>query len=55
MIIEEKQTVNIEACKSYAWVHISCALWIPQVLIADYQRKDDIKSKIYFNYSRFFG
>lgn len=27
-----------------AWIHISCALWIPEVIIGDFAKKDDIKS-----------
>ena len=28
-----------------AWIHLSCALWTPEIIIQDFQRKDEIKSK----------
>lgn len=33
-----------------AWVHLSCALWIPEVNIEDFLRKENIKSKIFINF-----
>jgi hypothetical protein len=29
-----------------SWIHLSCALWTPEVIIQDFSRKDEIKSKI---------
>jgi hypothetical protein len=38
--------INKKIAKENAWVHLSCALWLPEVYIADYEKKDEIKSKI---------
>jgi hypothetical protein len=34
---------DINNAKKYAWVHLSCALWLPEVQIGNYDKKDDIK------------
>lgn len=42
------ELVGTNSKKSYAenaWVHLSCALWIPDVLIEDFEKKENIKSK----------
>jgi NuA3 HAT complex component NTO1 len=31
-------------CLNNAWVHLSCALWIPEVLIGDFGKKEEIKN-----------
>lgn len=31
--------------KENAWVHLSCALWIPEVIINDFASKEEIRSK----------
>jgi hypothetical protein len=38
--------INKKIAKENAWVHLSCAIWLPEVYIADYEKKDEIKSKI---------
>ncbi len=34
--------------RSFAWVHLSCALWLPEVNIGDFAKKGDIKGKLLF-------
>lgn len=31
----------------YCWVHVSCALWNPLIIINDFENKEDIKSKYF--------
>jgi bromodomain and PHD finger-containing protein 1 len=38
-------TINYKHAKENAWVHLSCACWIPEVEIAKFDNKEDIKSK----------
>ena len=39
--------VSIKHFHDNAWVHLSCACWIPEVEIVDFIRKDEIKSNVY--------
>jgi hypothetical protein len=39
---------NCKAFHENAWIHLSCALWTPEIVIQDFARKDEIKSKIIF-------
>lgn len=36
----------IKRANEYTWVHVSCAIWNPNVIIEDFPRKEEIKSKI---------
>lgn len=36
----------LKKANDYVWVHVSCALWNPTVIIEDFFNKEDIKSKL---------
>ena len=36
-------TINEKNALEHAWVHLSCALWIPEIIISNYELKDKIK------------
>jgi hypothetical protein len=36
---------NTKSFYDNAWIHLSCSLWTPEIIIQDFQRKDEIKSK----------
>lgn len=38
-------TISRKLFVENSWVHLSCALWIPEVLIEDFEKKENIKSK----------
>jgi hypothetical protein len=38
--------VLLKQAKENAWVHLSCACWIPEVEINNYEKKEDIRSKL---------
>ena len=47
-ITKNNQKPNIINRKSFTenvWVHMSCALWIPEVHIEDFEKKENIKCK----------
>ena len=52
-LVKTAQTINYKQAKENAWVHLSCACWIPEVEFADFNKKEDIKSKIFLNRNRF--
>ena len=37
-------TISKKIFTENAWVHLSCALWLPEVLIDDFEKKENIKS-----------
>ena len=37
-------TISRKLFSENAWVHLSCALWIPEVLIEEFEKKENIKS-----------
>jgi hypothetical protein len=40
---DQSDDFDVKTAKSYAWVHLSCALWLPEVQIGNYQKKEEIK------------
>lgn len=45
--IEKYNNELIKKSIDYAWVHVSCALWNPQVQFNDFDNKEEIKSKYF--------
>jgi hypothetical protein len=43
--INSESLSNSKIFYEYAWIHLSCALWTPEIIIQDFQRKDEIKSE----------
>lgn len=35
--------INDKIANEHAWVHLSCALWIPEIIISNYEMKEKIK------------
>ena len=34
--------INDKIANEHAWVHLSCALWIPEIIISNYEMKEKI-------------
>jgi len=42
---QKNNLVNKKSFTENVWVHLSCALWIPEVHIEDFEKKENIKCK----------
>ena len=36
-------SITEKSANEHAWIHLSCALWIPEIIISNYELKDKIK------------
>jgi hypothetical protein len=44
----QTDSINLKIAHENAWVHLSCAIWIPEVEIVKFDVKDEITSKLSF-------
>ena len=42
-ISNSNEFINEKIANEHAWVHLSCALWIPEIIISNYDQKEKIK------------
>ncbi len=45
--LDKLPVINYKQACENAWVHLSCACWIPEVEISEFNKKEDIKSNIF--------
>jgi hypothetical protein len=46
--------INTKTATENAWVHLSCALWLPEVFVADFTKKEEIKSNLFLFFKNIF-